>query len=277
MNHYQNYSIDDIIFENRNKLYGAYQLRKEVSKNTFLGLLFTTLLISLLILLVSKINTNNSIIPIIEKVDASPSILDEVVYVRPTPPPKIKSLQQTTQASATVPTKAFTEIQATETPVITESAPKQEELLTAMVGTVNSTETSTTAVVTENTSTAIGTTTTANTTTIIPEKNKIEKWVEVMPSFVGGDKALMEYLQKNISMSSRDIENGISGKVTIQFYVDIDGSIRDAKVLKDGAGGSCAARALAVVKNMPKWNPGMQGKKAVRVYYSIPISFQVKN
>lgn len=279
MNNYQNYSMDDIIFENRNKQYGAYQLRKDLNKHTIWALLLTTMLVSLLILFVSRVKTSDSIIPDIKKVDANPTIFDDIKPLRPTPPPpKVIQTPQATQAPATVPTRDFREIQVTQTPsVIENTPPKQEELLTAMVGTKDVTETSQTASVSQATTSTIGTTTTTSVVSTVPEKQIIEKWVEVMPSFVGGDAALKKYLQSKITMDSRDVEIGISGKVIIQFYVDIDGSIKEAKVVKDGAGGSCAARALAIVKNMPKWNPGKQGNKPVRVYYSIPISFQVKN
>lgn len=96
-----------------------------------------------------------------------------------------------------------------------------------------------------------------------------------MPGFVGGNEALMKYLKKHISMDSRDIEMGVGGKVIVQFYIDLDGSVREAKAVKDNAGGECAKRALAAVNNMPKWNPGKQGDKAVRVYHILPITFQV--
>jgi protein TonB len=98
-----------------------------------------------------------------------------------------------------------------------------------------------------------------------------------MPSFIGGDKALKEYLAKNISMAQSDIERGVSGKVWIRFYVDVDGSVKDVTVIKDNAGGQCAERALKAVRQMPKWNPGMQNNAPVRVYYSLPIVFEVKD
>jgi protein TonB len=73
-----------------------------------------------------------------------------------------------------------------------------------------------------------------------------------------------------------DIENGVSGKLWIRFFVDIDGSIKEATVIKDTAGGHCAEAALNVISKMPKWNPGMQNNIPVRVYYNIPIVFEVK-
>jgi periplasmic protein TonB len=272
MENYQNYSMDDIIFENRNKAYGAYQLRQLVDRNATYGLLATASAILVLIIVTTLMPHNskpilrNPIVVEIQEIDVDP--------IRPKAP-KHAPAKQVTKA-ATVPTKAFVAMQATETSATTETTPpKQTELLTAMVGTVNNNQIAEVATVTtENVKTGIETST--NTvSTAIPEKQKIERWVEVMPSFIGGNEALLKYLKKNITMDSRDIDNGISGKVTIQFYVDIDGSIRDAKVIKDTAGGRCAERALAVINKMPKWNPGMQGSKAVRVYHSIPISFQV--
>lgn len=85
----------------------------------------------------------------------------------------------------------------------------------------------------------------------------------------GGNEALMKYLKSRITLDSRDAEMGISGKVVVQFYVDIDGSIKEAKVIKDTAGGRCAEQALAAINAMPRWTPGKQG---IRLFvYSTPF------
>ena len=83
------------------------------------------------------------------------------------------------------------------------------------------------------------------------------------------------YQGNNTIVLGASFSTGVGGKVIVQFYIDLDGSVRDAKVVKDNAGRECAKRALTAVNNMPKWNPGKQGDKAVRVYHILPITFQV--
>lgn len=262
--------MDDIIFENRNKAYGAYQLRQISGKNTAYGLLATTSAIIVFILITTFLPGKNSAI-LINPLTVETQEID-VELIRPKAPKPV--LQKQVSKAATVPSRAFTEVIPVETQNIETNLAKQSELLTTMVAANNSTETAETATISTEISNA-GTETGNTLSTNIPEKQKIERWVEVMPSFVGGNEALLKYLKKNITMDSRDIAEGISGKVTIQFYIDVDGSIKDAKVIKDSAGGRCAERALAVINKMPKWNPGRQGDKAVRVYHTIPITFEV--
>jgi len=99
--------------------------------------------------------------------------------------------------------------------------------------------------------------------------------VEDMPSFPGGEAKLFEYLGKNIKYPQIAKEAGISGIVYINFVVDTQGNITDVKVLR-GIGGGCDEEAVRVVKNMPKWTPGKQRGKPVKVSYNLPIRFSLK-
>jgi len=99
--------------------------------------------------------------------------------------------------------------------------------------------------------------------------------VEKMPEFPGGTEQLFRYLGKNIEYPPMAKDAGIKGKVYVTFVVDKDGSIKDVKVLR-GIGGGCDEEAIRVVKGMPKWNPGKQRGKAVRVQYNLPINFILK-
>jgi protein TonB len=83
----------------------------------------------------------------------------------------------------------------------------------------------------------------------------------------------MEYLQKNIRPYAADVENGGTGKVIIKFYVDVDGTVKDPKVLKDNMGGRCAEAAIAAIKKMPRWKPGMQNGTPLKVYFTLPVTF----
>lgn len=99
--------------------------------------------------------------------------------------------------------------------------------------------------------------------------------VEKMPEFPGGDAALMKYLADHIKYPTVAQENGIQGRVIVQFVVNKDGSIVDAKVAR-GVDPYLDKEALRVVSGMPKWKPGMQRNKPVRVKYTVPVMFRLQ-
>jgi protein TonB len=88
--------------------------------------------------------------------------------------------------------------------------------------------------------------------------------VEDMPSFPGGEEALFKYLAQNIKYPQIAKEAGITGRVFVNFVIDKEGNVTDVKVLR-GIGGGCDEEAVRVVKNMPKWSPGKQRGKPVKV------------
>lgn len=85
----------------------------------------------------------------------------------------------------------------------------------------------------------------------------------------------MQYLSRNIRYPSLEQEMGISGKVYVSFVVNKNGSIVDVEIMK-GVNNALNAEAMRVIKQMPRWMPGMQGGKKVRVSYRIPIHFALK-
>jgi periplasmic protein TonB len=99
--------------------------------------------------------------------------------------------------------------------------------------------------------------------------------VENMPEFPGGDLALRKFIAASIKYPVSASENGIQGKVFVNFVVDKDGRISNVKVAR-GVDPSIDREALRVVMTLPKWRPGLQRGKAVRVSYTIPISFQLQ-
>jgi len=98
--------------------------------------------------------------------------------------------------------------------------------------------------------------------------------VEENPEFNGGMAKLYEYLNKNISYPEMAKENGIQGKVFVQFVVWKDGSIRDIKVVK-GVHKTLDKEAIRVIKSMPKWKPGKQRGKNVNARFTLPIKFRI--
>lgn len=99
--------------------------------------------------------------------------------------------------------------------------------------------------------------------------------VEEMPSFPGGEGEMYKYIGKNIEYPRMAKESGISGRVFVTFVVEKDGSVTDVKVLR-GIGGGCDEEAVRVIKSMPKWKPGKQRGKPVRVQYRMPIKFTLQ-
>lgn len=109
-----------------------------------------------------------------------------------------------------------------------------------------------------------------------PEEQTIFEVVEQMPEFPNGGMAgLMQFLSKNIKYPTIAQENGTQGRVTVQFVVNKDGSIVDAKVLR-GVDPYLDKEALRVINSMPKWKPGMQRGKPVRVKYTVPVMFRLQ-
>ena len=107
------------------------------------------------------------------------------------------------------------------------------------------------------------------------EENKVFDVVEQMPSYPGGMGALMSWLSQNIKYPTVAAENGISGRVIVQFVVERDGSITDVRVAR-GVDPYLDKEATRVVKMMPHWIPGKQNGAPVRVKYTVPVVFKLQ-
>ncbi|MBO7082948.1 MAG: energy transducer TonB [Bacteroidales bacterium] len=99
--------------------------------------------------------------------------------------------------------------------------------------------------------------------------------VEEMPEFPGGMQKLADYLAKNIKYPQMARESGIQGRVFVNFVVEPDGHVSNVNVMRS-LGGGCDEEAMRVVKAMPKWKPGKQRGKAVRVSYILPVNFKLQ-
>lgn len=104
---------------------------------------------------------------------------------------------------------------------------------------------------------------------------KVFDVVEEMPSFPGGQGALMQYLASNIKYPVVAQENGVQGRVIVSFVVERDGSISDVKVARS-VDPSLDREAQRVVKSMPRWSPGKQNGSTVRVKYTVPVVFRLQ-
>lgn len=112
---------------------------------------------------------------------------------------------------------------------------------------------------------------------VAPEREEIFSFVEIMPEFPGGEAALFKYLKKNLMYPHMAQENGVGGTVFVQFVVSRDGSILEVKTVGPAKGAGLDEEALRVVRKMPAWKPGKQNGKPVAVYYNLPIRFQLDN
>jgi TonB family protein len=118
-------------------------------------------------------------------------------------------------------------------------------------------------------------TTEDNPVQIIRNNNdSIYQIVEEMPQFPGGEKAMMEYVAKNVKYPQEAKDKEIQGRVFVGFVVEKDGSVSTVKVLR-GIGGGCDEEAVRVVSSMPKWKPGIKDGKPVRVSYMMPLNFKL--
>lgn len=110
----------------------------------------------------------------------------------------------------------------------------------------------------------------------IVEEETIYQVVEQQPEFPGGMKALMKYLKDNINYPRISRENNSQGKTYVNFVVNTDGTIQDVEVMKSSSDVYLDKEATRVVKAMPKWNPGKQAGKAVRVRFTLPVTFKLQ-
>lgn len=251
----------DILFDNRNKKYGSYELRKHYDNRATKALLTV---ISLCIALGAYgllFNEKTVImsVPIIHKpVDVSPLVFEQ--------PPKPKVEQPAPVAPAVKPTVANPIAKVVPDDKVIDQPKTVDDLKGKESGKVD--------VVGSNDGTIPATSKNTNTTGIgtNTETNEIRSYSEVLPSFDGD---MIAYLQKNLQYPSFAKENNIEGRVTVQFVVNEDGSIGNA-IIKRGIGGGCNEEALRVVMNMPKWKPGMQNGRPVKVYYTLPITFMLQ-
>ena len=108
------------------------------------------------------------------------------------------------------------------------------------------------------------------------EEEEIFMVVESMPEFPGGQQALFKYLAENVKYPVIAQENGIQGRVICQFVVNKDGSIVDVVVVRSSGEPSLDKEALRVINSMPKWKPGKQRGKPVRVKYTVPVNFRLQ-
>lgn len=106
------------------------------------------------------------------------------------------------------------------------------------------------------------------------KNNMVYDVVEVMPQYPGGQIAMLKYIMKNIKYPKQIMEEGIQGRVTVSFIVEKDGRVSNVRLLRS-VQPSLDKEAIRVVKSMPKWTPGKQNGKPVRVRFNLPVMFKL--
>jgi periplasmic protein TonB len=273
-NHLENpETLEDIIFRNRNKSYGAYSLRIDYQRVINRALVIGIGVFSLAILtpmIWAKVEWNEKRV-----VDISPTVLilpppaDEVIPpVQPeTPPPP--QVEQPVRAET-----RFVEPEIVEDDKATELPPDQDVLDKASnIGTDNK-EGIDDPIPVDDPDLGKSTEPAQPVEVKVEEKNEIFLSVEQMPEYAGGTAALANFLQKNLRYPRPASNAGVSGKVYVQFVVGQDGAISKVDILK-GLGFGCDEEAERVIKLMPRWSAGKQSGRAVAVKFTLPISFQL--
>ena len=254
-----------LVFEGRNKEYGAYVHRKESSDRHLIAMGIITIIALGLIFLPKVLKSAlpeqkvSQVGPVTIAVFEDPKEVNkDPIKMDVPPPPKL------------APSIMFTP------PVIThDDNVKNEEVMKTQMELTESEATISIATVDG----VKGGIDISEVTKIIEEAPKpatIHSYVEVMPQFPGGEIALMKWLQDNMTYPTIAAETGIQGRVVVRFVVTPDGSIDDVTVVK-GLDPSCDKEAARVVKKMPKWTPGKQNGNPVYVYYSLPVVFRLQN
>jgi len=249
-------SFDDLVFEHRNKDYGAYDLRKKYGRTVALALIAGILILSTAIIVpyirakhMAQMKARDAKEVIAEMAN---DIQKEEAAPPPPPPPPPPVEQQTVVKYVA--------------PVVVDSIKPEEQF--QLMSTDEQVSTSVNKEVVEVTETK---------QEEVQEEAPKEVFtiVEEMPSFPGGDAELLKFIADNIKYPVIAQENGIQGKVILRFCVTYKGTVDQISVLR-GVDPALDAEAIRVIKLLPLWKPGKQRGKPVNVWYTVPISFQLQ-
>ena len=268
---YWKMAFDDIIFESRNKAYGAYALRQSYGKRMKRGVIGGLAIFGMLIsspLIATRLTPTKVHLDVtpIEMTPVPPEKpKDDIVPPPPPPPPP--------------PPKQIATIRFVP-PIVTnevETEPPMPNPVDITVNVANQTQEG------ENREAFVP----AVVVPVAPpidvpivarpvEDNTIKIFVEQVPEFPDGATAMFKWLSDNVKYPPIARENGIEGTVYVGFVVWKDGTIQNVQV-KRGIGGGCNEESLRVVNAMPTWKPGRQNGKAVNVAFTLPIKFKLEN
>ena len=253
----------DLVFEGKNKKFGAYELRKSSSRRHILAIVVVVLIAGLAFVFLPMLikRTDPPVVPI-----AQTSVVEfiENPIVPEKMPARAVEVQAPTTFTSIQRTVKFTdEILVVSTDVLPEDLMLNQSELTgsnAAIGTTTNPE---------------GETVGQHPDDVVPPASAQEEtfWnPETWPEFNGD---LLKWLRSNIQYPPDALELGVEGRVVLRFVVRADGTIGNVEVLRK-LHPSCDREALKAVSKMPKWIPGAQGKLPVAVYYTLPVYFKIQ-
>jgi protein TonB len=263
--------LEEIVFENRNKEYGAYDLRKSYPK--YISKAFMYAISSVLLLLLA---------PMIYKQlypESAKEITNIIQCYGLTKPPVIETpILEIPKPTMPAPKLDLPKTASTKFAVL---EPEPDDLLQNTEEPTHNTDIkgmiaqTTQAGIEDSHQVEIIDIAETNGNTIIDEKDELPVlFVEQMPTFAGGMEELGKFLSKNLRYPRQASNEGIEGKVYLQFVVDKNGKVSQITVLK-GIGFGCDEEAIRVVAMMPTWTAGKQSGKPVAVRYTLPIVFKL--
>ncbi len=252
-------AFDDIVFEHRNKEYGAYSLRKKYKRNLLISLLLSLIILSTAIITpyLNAKAAESKAQKTERQVEIQMESLDQPQEsVAPPPPPPPPPPSDVVQQARYVP------------PVVVDSVRPEEatQLMTADEAQIEIRDEEVVEYVEE----------------IREEVQEVDEpepepfvVVEEMPMFPGGDPALLQYIAEHTQYPEVAKENNIQGRVIVRFCVTSKGTVNQVSVLK-GVDPELDREAIRVVETLPPFKPGKQGGKPVPVWYMVPITFTLK-
>ena len=242
--------FDDIVFGNRNREYGAYDLRKRYKSITSLSILGTSMVSTIILLVISLTSepAKGTIGPETIVIVQPEAYRPPKVEVPEPEPPKGMIKQKPNLAPRVVEDTAASNSYIPITEVLVETAVNGD---TNDIGVV-----------------------TAPPEDIIPPEKKIFVVVEEPAMYPGGDAALLEYIGRNLVYPEEAISNNIQGRVTLKFVVTEDGSVGEIVLLK-GVDPLLDKEAARVISTLPKFKAGRQNGTPVCVWYTVPVLFQL--
>lgn len=269
----------DLIFEGRNKEYGAYKLRTQTGKRNFKAIITIAILAALCIILF-YIKAGY------DAYQAAHAKNENVTEISALNQPKKKEAKVERKVQVEEKKEVVKEVKSSikfTAPVIKKDADVKPEEEMKTQDQIMQTNTAIGALDVKGNSDQgeiLKVTQRVETEPVKAEpkpevENKVFDVVEQMPSFPGGPSALMQYLSSNIKYPVVAQENGVQGRVVVSFVVERDGSISDVQVARS-VDPSLDREAQRVVRSMPRWIPGKQNGQAVRVKYNVPVAFRLQ-
>lgn len=269
----------DLIFEGRNKEYGAYKLRTQTGKRNFKAIITIAILAALCIILF-YIKAGY------DAYQAAHAKNENVTEISALNQPKKKEAKVERKVQVEEKKEVVKEVKSSikfTAPVIKKDADVKPEEEMKTQDQIMQTNTAIGALDVKGNSDQgeiLKVTQRVETEPVKAEpkpevENKVFDVVEQMPSFPGGSSALMQYLSSNIKYPVVAQENGVQGRVVVSFVVERDGSITDVQVARS-VDPSLDREAQRVVRSMPRWIPGKQNGQAVRVKYNVPVAFRLQ-